>query len=59
VVRLAPNLAEPYRTLGAVHEDMQQPRRALDFYMIAGHLARGVRGEAAQGSRCRGQPQLR
>lgn len=35
---MAPNLADPYHTLGMLHEAKSDPRKALDFYMIAAHL---------------------
>lgn len=38
VIRLAPNTAEPYHTLGVLHEAMGDKPRALDFYMVAAHL---------------------
>lgn len=38
VVRLSPNAAEPYHTIGTIHEAKGDPRKALDFYMIAAHL---------------------
>lgn len=39
-----PNLADPYNTLGVLHEVLGQPRKALDFYMIAAHMTGKVRG---------------
>jgi general transcription factor 3C polypeptide 3 (transcription factor C subunit 4) len=38
VIRQVPNLADPYNTLGVLHEVLGQPRKALDFYMIAAHM---------------------
>ncbi len=38
VVRLAPNAADPYRTLGNIYEVKGDPRKALHFFMIAAHL---------------------
>lgn len=38
VVRLAPNLPDPYHTLGLLHEASSDWKKALDFYMIAAHL---------------------
>ncbi len=38
VIKLAPNLPDPYHTLGLLHEASNNPRKALDFYMIAVHL---------------------
>jgi len=38
VVRLSPNAAEPYHTIGTIYEAKGNPRKALDFYMIAAHL---------------------
>jgi hypothetical protein len=43
VVKEVPNLQDPYHTLGLIHEALHEPRRALDFYMIAAHLAPKVR----------------
>ncbi len=43
VVREVPNLQDPYHTLGLIHEALHEPRKALDFYMIAAHLAPKVR----------------
>lgn len=34
-----PNLSDPYHTLGALHEVLDQPRQALNFYMIAAHMS--------------------
>jgi hypothetical protein len=39
VIRQVPNLSDPYHTLGALHEVMDQPRQALNFYMIAAHMS--------------------
>ena len=38
VIKRVPNLAEPYQTLGTMCLDGGQPRRALNFFMIAAHL---------------------
>jgi general transcription factor 3C polypeptide 3 (transcription factor C subunit 4) len=38
VVRLAPNVADSYHTLGLCHEALGDRRKALNFYMIAAHL---------------------
>ena len=38
VVRLAPNAADPYRTLGNIYEVKGDHRKALHFFMIAAHL---------------------
>ena len=38
VVKECPNLADPYHTLGLLHEAQGNSRRALDLYMIAAHL---------------------
>jgi general transcription factor 3C polypeptide 3 (transcription factor C subunit 4) len=43
VIRQVPNLSDPYHTLGALHEVMDQPRQALNFYMIAAHMSGKVR----------------
>jgi hypothetical protein len=44
VVQEVPNLQDPYHTLGLIHEALHEPRKALDFYMIAAHLAPKVAG---------------
>jgi hypothetical protein len=41
VIRSVPNLRDPYRTLGALHEVMGQPRQALNFFIIAAHMGKG------------------
>ena len=38
VIKRAPNLPDPYHTLGTLHQDAGDPRRALNFFMIAVHL---------------------
>lgn len=38
VIRLAPNMPEAYYTLGALHENANDPRKAINFYIIAAHL---------------------
>jgi hypothetical protein len=39
---------DPYHTLDALHEVMDQPRQALNFYMIAAHMSGKVsKGTAA------------
>ncbi|XP_030550361.2 general transcription factor 3C polypeptide 3 isoform X2 [Rhodamnia argentea] len=38
VVRLAPNLPDPYDTLGRIYDDLGIDKKAVDFYMIAAHL---------------------
>lgn len=38
MVRLAPNAAEVYLTIGTIQEAMGNPRKALDCFMIAAHL---------------------
>ncbi|KAG8377210.1 hypothetical protein BUALT_Bualt08G0004500 [Buddleja alternifolia] len=38
VVRLAPNLSDPYHTLGLIYTAMNDHKKALNFYMIAAHL---------------------
>ena len=42
VVRQVPNLAEPYFTLGALHDSAGNIRKALSFYMIAAHMSSKV-----------------
>lgn len=32
-------LQDSYHTMGLVHEALNSPRKALDFYMIAAHLS--------------------
>ncbi|KAK7258072.1 hypothetical protein RIF29_32490 [Crotalaria pallida] len=38
VIRLAPNLPDPYHTLGLVYESLKDYKKATGFYMIAAHL---------------------
>lgn len=38
VIRLAPNLSDPYHTLALIYTAMGDEKRALNFYMIAAHL---------------------
>ncbi|CAN6445505.1 unnamed protein product [Victoria cruziana] len=38
VVRLAPNVADSYHTLGLVYSAIGDKKKALNFYMIAAHL---------------------
>ncbi|XP_077231618.1 tetratricopeptide repeat (TPR)-containing protein [Tasmannia lanceolata] len=38
VVQLAPNLPDPYHTLGLVYNAIGDKKKALNFYMIAAHL---------------------
>lgn len=38
VIRLAPNLPDPYHTLGLVHNALGDDTKASNFYMIAAHL---------------------
>jgi general transcription factor 3C polypeptide 3 (transcription factor C subunit 4) len=38
-VRLAPHAPDIYHTLAEVHEAAGDPRRALDFLMLAVHMA--------------------
>ncbi|MCL7043412.1 hypothetical protein MKW94_027674 [Papaver nudicaule] len=39
VIMLAPNLSETYHTLGLVYEEIGDKRKAMNFYMLASHLA--------------------
>ncbi|EFJ49086.1 hypothetical protein VOLCADRAFT_90359 [Volvox carteri f. nagariensis] len=39
VIKEYPNVSDPYHTLGLLHEANGQPRKALDFFMIAAHLS--------------------
>ena len=50
VVRLAPNAADPYHTLGNIFEVKGDHRKALDFFMIAAHLPPKVREPAHDAS---------
>ena len=53
VVRLAPNAADPYRTLGNIYEVRGDHRKALHFFMIAAHLPPKVLRRLSRGaSRC-------
>ncbi|GFQ00253.1 general transcription factor 3c polypeptide 3 [Phtheirospermum japonicum] len=38
VILLAPNLSDPYHTLGLIYTAMGNKKKALNFYMIAAHL---------------------
>ncbi|PRW60262.1 general transcription factor 3C polypeptide 3 isoform X1 [Chlorella sorokiniana] len=38
VIRMSPNLPDPYHTLGLLHEAVGDIKKSLDFYMIAVHL---------------------
>ncbi|CAA0806010.1 tetratricopeptide repeat (TPR)-containing protein [Striga hermonthica] len=38
VILLAPNLSDPYHTLGLIYTAMGDKKKALNFYMIAAHL---------------------
>ncbi|KAL4427748.1 hypothetical protein ABPG75_001837 [Micractinium tetrahymenae] len=38
VIRLSPNLPDPYVTLGLLHDAIGDAKKSLDFYMIAAHL---------------------
>ncbi|XP_047964509.1 general transcription factor 3C polypeptide 3-like isoform X2 [Salvia hispanica] len=38
VIRLAPNLSDPYHTLGLIYSATDDNKRAMIFYMIAAHL---------------------
>ncbi|GFP79436.1 glycerate dehydrogenase [Phtheirospermum japonicum] len=38
VILLAPNLHDPYHTLGLIYTAMGDKKKALNFYMIAAHL---------------------
>lgn len=39
VIRLSPNLPDPYHTLGLIYNAIGDKKRAMDFYMLAAHLA--------------------
>ncbi|XP_042014355.1 general transcription factor 3C polypeptide 3-like [Salvia splendens] len=38
VIRLAPNLSDPYHTLGLIYSATDDNKKAMIFYMIAAHL---------------------
>lgn len=38
VIRLSPNLPDPYHRLGLIYKEMGDRQRALNFYTIAAHL---------------------
>lgn len=38
VIRLAPNLSDPYHTLGLIYKDLNDEKKSMNFYMIAAHL---------------------
>lgn len=39
VIKAFPNFSDPFHTLGLVHEAAGNPRKALDFFMIAAHMS--------------------
>ncbi|KAI3898536.1 hypothetical protein MKW92_031125 [Papaver armeniacum] len=39
VIKHAPNLSETYHTLGLIYEEFGDKRKAINFYMIACHMA--------------------
>jgi len=39
IIRQAPNVSDPYQTLGLIYEDMGDKSKALEFYMIAAHTS--------------------
>ncbi|XP_055832295.1 uncharacterized protein LOC129901198 isoform X2 [Solanum dulcamara] len=39
VIRLSPNLPDPYHTLGLIYDAMGDKKRAMNFYMLAAHLS--------------------
>ena len=39
VIKAAPNLTDPYKTMGLCYEQTGNSRKALDFYMITAHMA--------------------
>eukprot|EP00803_Ostreobium_quekettii_P007609 evm.model.scf_98.11 EVM.evm.TU.scf_98.11 scf_98:86739-94967(-) len=41
VIRLAPNTADAFHTMGMIMEAKGNPRRALDYFMIAVHMTPG------------------
>lgn len=45
IVRRAPASAQPYRTLGLVHEESRRPHKALQCFLIAALLAVVPRGK--------------
>lgn len=40
VIRLAPNLPDPFHTLGLIYNALGDDKKSLNFYMIAAHLKR-------------------
>ena len=54
VVKAAPNLPDPYHTLGALHDAAGNARKALDFWMIAAHLTPRVCAVCVRGCGCAG-----
>ncbi|GFQ03387.1 beta-galactosidase [Phtheirospermum japonicum] len=50
VILLAPNLSDPYHTLGLIYTAMGDKKKALNFYMIAAHL---TPNDSFVGSSCR------
>lgn len=39
VIKIAPSLTDPYKTMGLCYEQTGNNRKALDFYMITAHMA--------------------
>eukprot|EP01105_Mastigella_eilhardi_P004712 TRINITY_DN1632_c0_g2_i8.p1 TRINITY_DN1632_c0_g2~~TRINITY_DN1632_c0_g2_i8.p1 ORF type:complete len:671 (+),score=251.82 TRINITY_DN1632_c0_g2_i8:22-2013(+) len=39
IVRQAPNVPDPYQTLGMIYRESGEPKRAMDFFLIAAHIA--------------------
>lgn len=48
VIRSVPNLADPYTTLGTLHETVGKHKEALNFYMIAAHMTGNVSVKTTQ-----------
>lgn len=48
VIRLEPNMPDPYHLLGVLHEAVGNHKKGLDFYMIAAHLTPKVKELAAK-----------
>jgi len=39
IIRQAPNVSDPYHTLGLIYETMNDKKKALEFFMIAAHIS--------------------
>ncbi|KAL1500065.1 hypothetical protein AB1Y20_012741 [Prymnesium parvum] len=40
IIRLAPNLAQPYQTLGLIYEELQQHSKSIKLFIMAAHVSK-------------------